>query len=128
MFALGPQLQARWRNPLTAQRMHYQRNKTREEQSRDQNSGEYIYDNIFCGSGYLEAFKNSDIRDKDMVVVLSIDGAQLIHSKQSNCWMYVWLLLDLVPDKQYKICNILPGGIIPGLGHPKNIDSFLFPG
>ena len=42
--------------------------------------------------------------------------------------MYIWLLLDLAPDERYKIRNILPGGIIPGPGHPKNIDSFLFPG
>ena len=36
--------------------------------------------------------------------------------------------MDLAPDQCYKIRNILPGGVIPGPGHPKILDSFLFPG
>ena len=60
--------------------------------------------------------------------MLSIDSTQLYRNKKSDCWIYIWLLLDLAPDKRYKIRNILPGGIIPGPGHPKNLDSFLFPG
>ena len=60
--------------------------------------------------------------------MLSIDGAQLYRNKKSDCWIYIWLLLDLAPGQRYKIRNILPGGIIPGPGHPKNLDSFLFPG
>ena len=41
---------------------------------------------------------------------------------------YIWILLDLAPDQRYKIRNIIPGGVIPGPGKPKDIDSFLFPG
>ena len=63
-----------------------------------------------------------------MVVMLSIDGAQLFRSKKSDCWIYIWLILDLAPNERYKIRNVLPGGVIPGPGHPKNLDSFLFPG
>ena len=37
-------------------------------------------------------------------------------------------MLNLVPDECYKVHNIICGGIIPGPGHPKNIDPFLFPG
>ena len=63
-----------------------------------------------------------------MVLMLSMDGAQLLRNKKSDCWIYIWILLDLAPDQRYKIRNIIPGGVIPGPGKPKDIDSFLFPG
>ena len=62
------------------------------------------------------------------MLMLSIDGAQLYQSKESDCWIYIWILIDLGPDKRYKIRNILPGGVIPGPKCPKDLDSFLFPG
>ena len=127
-FALGPQVQARWRNPQTAQDMSYRRKKTQEELSRDRGADDYSYDDVFCGSDYLEAVEKGDINDYDTVVMFSIDGAQLYRNKKSDCWMYIWLILDLAPEKRYKIRNILPGGIVPGPGHLKNLDSFLFPG
>ena len=60
--------------------------------------------------------------------MLSIDGAQLYRNKQSGCWIYIWILVDLALDKRYKIRNILPGGIIPGPEAPDDLNSFLFPG
>ena len=77
---------------------------------------------------YLDAVKNAPINKHDPVLVLSIDGAQLYRNKKLNCWMYIWILLNLGPDERYKIRSILPGGIIPGPKHPKNLDSFLLPG
>ena len=127
-FPLGPQIQARWRNYQTAQRMSYRRTKTQEELFLDRDADDYTYDDVFCGSDYLEAVENGVINDHDAIVMLSIDGAQLYRNKKSDCWMYIWIILDLSPEERYKIRNILPGGIIPGPGHPKNLDSFLFPG
>ena len=86
------------------------------------------YDDIFCGLDYLDAFENGEINDYDMVVMLSMDGAQLYHNKKSDCWIYIWIVLDLVPDQRYKICNIIPGGIVPGPNNPTHLDLFLFPG
>ena len=126
-FALGPQLQSRWKSPEMAQKMFYRRNKTRDELNRDEDA-DYVYDDIFCGSDYLGAVENGQINDYDTVVMLSIDGAQLYRNKKSDCWIYIWVILDLAPDQRYKIRNILPGGVIPGPGHPKILDSFLFPG
>jgi hypothetical protein len=126
-FPLGPQLQARWKSPDMAQKMFYRRDKTQEELGRDRDAG-YIYDDIFCGSAYLDAAEVGEIKDYDTVVMLSIDGAQLYRNKKSDCWIYIWIILDLAPDKRYKIRNIIPGGVIPGPGKPKNLDSFLFPG
>jgi len=42
--------------------------------------------------------------------------------------IYIWIVLDLAPGECYKIHNILPGGIIPGLNNPKHLDLLLFPG
>ncbi|KAH7917471.1 hypothetical protein BV22DRAFT_989347, partial [Leucogyrophana mollusca] len=77
---------------------------------------------------YLNAVQQGDIKDTDTVLMLSMDGAQLYQNKQSDCWIYIWILLDLSPDLRYKKKYILPGGFIPGPNKPKNVDSFLFPG
>ena len=127
-FPLGPQIQARWRNPQTAQHMSYRWNKTQEERARDRNTDDYMYDDLFCGSDYLEAVENGYINDHDTVVMFSVDGAQLYRNKKSDCWIYIWIILDLAPEQRYKIRNILPGGVVPGPRHPKYLDSFLFPG
>ena len=42
--------------------------------------------------------------------------------------MYIWVILNLAPDKCYKIKHVLPGGLIGGPLGPKNRDSFLLPG
>ena len=126
-FALGPQLQARWASPEMAKKMSYRHNKTQDELNCDRGV-DYIYNDIFCGSGYLDAVEHWNIGDHDTVVMLSIDGAQLYRNKNSDCWIYIWVILDLTPDKRYKIRNIVPGGIIPGPGKPKHLNSFLFPG
>ena len=127
-FPLGPQLQARWRSPEMAKGMNYRREKTQDLLQKRTRGEDYIYDDIFCGSDYLDAVENGVIKDTDSVVMFSIDGAQLYRSKESDCWIYIWIILDLAPDQRYKVRNILPGGIIPGPKNPKHLDSFLFPG
>ena len=57
-----------------------------------------------------------------------MDSMQLYQSKQSDCWIYIWILIDLRPDKCYKIQNVLLGSIILGPEPPDNLKSFLFPG
>ena len=86
------------------------------------------YDDIFYGSGYLESVKKGRITDDDIVLMLSIDGAQLYAHKASDCWIYIWIIMDFAPDERYKKKHVLPGGFIPGPNKPKNLDSFLFPG
>ena len=129
-FPVGPQLQARWKHPQTAKDMFYRWEKTQDlRQTCAQTGGPPdIYDDILCGEAYLDLVDDGTIEEYDTVLMLSIDGAQLYEHKESNCWIYIWLLLDLGPDKRYKIRNILPGGVIPGPKTPKNLDSFLFPG
>jgi len=126
-FPIGPQLQSRWKSPGMAQKMHYRRKKT-EDLLRDRYRDDFVWDDVLGGSDYLDAVEDGTIKDNDTVLMLSIDGAQLLRNKKSDCWIYIWIILDLAPDERYKIRNILPGGVIPGPGKPKDLDSFLFPG
>ncbi len=127
---LGPQLQALWSSVEGATSLRYRSQKTAEVLNKGrENDGQLDeWDDIFCGSEYLEAVNDGRIKDGDTVILLSIDGAQLYESKQSDCWIYIWVILDLAPDKRYRKRHILPGGFIPGPNKPKNVDSFLFPG
>ena len=129
-FPVGPQLQARRKSPETAEKMSYRWRKTQELLQERNGSGEIseVYDDVLSGEAYLTAVEDGFIGEHDTVLMLSIDGAQLYQNKQSDCWIYIWILLDLGPDERYKIRNILPGGVIPGPNAPGNIESFLFPG
>jgi hypothetical protein len=129
-FPVGPQIQARWKNPQTARDMSYRWEKTEEllRGRSDPNGPPGIFDDILCGDAYLDLVDKGDVGEHDTVLMFSIDGAQLYESKKSNCWIYIWILVDLAPDKRYKVRNILPGGVIPGPEHPGDLDSFLFPG
>ena len=60
--------------------------------------------------------------------MFAMDGAQLYQDKQSDCWIYMWVVFDLAPDLRYRKRYVLPGGFIPGPNNPKNSDSYLFPG
>lgn len=64
----------------------------------------------------------------DSVLMFSIDGAQPYEKKQSDCWIYIWVLFTLNLELRYKKAHILPGVIIHGPNNPKNLKSFLFPG
>jgi hypothetical protein len=56
------------------------------------------YDDFYTSSILIDAAMQGDLTPKDTVLMLLIDGAQLYESKQSSCWIYIWVLFDLVPD------------------------------
>jgi hypothetical protein len=85
------------------------------------------YDDFIHGSDYIDAVNRGDITTDDMVVVFSIDGAQLYKNKHSDCWISIWIVLDHSPDVRYKKRYVLPDTFIPGPNNPKNPDSFLYP-
>ena len=78
-FPVGPQLQARWRSPETAERMRYRWRKTQDIRQERAESGGItgIYDDVLSGEAYLHAVENGSIREQDIVLMFSIDGAQL---------------------------------------------------
>jgi hypothetical protein len=126
---LGPQLQARFRDPKSAQDMTYLSCRTNEVLAELQKSCTIpVIDDIVMGHDYLSTYLQGDIKPRDIVLSISLDGAQLYEKKQSDCWIYIWVILNLSPDKRYRKVNVLPGGFIPGPNKPKNLDSFLFAG
>ncbi len=86
------------------------------------------YDDFCFGSEVMDAFRRGDIGRHDTLLMFSVDGAQLYKGKKSDCWIYIWVILNLSPDLRYKKKYIIPGGFIPGPNNPKDTDSFLFPG
>lgn len=86
------------------------------------------YCDIFDGLEYQEAVLSGDVMENDTMLVFSIDGVQLYCNKSSNYWIYIWLVMDLAPGKQYQKKHILPGTIIPSPNSQRNLDSFIFPG
>ena len=106
--------------------MSYRHRLTEELLERISNSTLDEYGDIFHGSEYLARAR--DIGHMDSVLLLSMDGAQLYANKASDCWIYIWVILDQAPDIRYKKSFVFPGGFIPGPNPPQDTDSFLFPG
>lgn len=127
---IGPQTQATKGGAVGAEELRYCLDKTTQVMEEIFQKGEGAifdqYDNSFDGSDYIEAVKKGHIKPNDMVLMLSIDGAQLYEMKASDCWIYIWAVYDLSPGAPYKKRYVLPGGFIPGPKKPKWIDSFIF--
>lgn len=133
---LGPQLQAMYSTPEGSAAMKYRSEQTatlleelRVKQTMDS------YGDFICGSDYLNSLSKDQFADTagtklisnhDICLMLSLDGAQLYQNKASDCWIFIWVIYELAPDKRYKKRYVLPGGFIPGPNKPKNLDSFLF--
>jgi hypothetical protein len=127
---LGPQIQALWSSPTGVEDMLYSLRQSAEVKSRLQKNGGTmpLYDDFYSGIDYLNAVSEEKIKNGDTILLFSLNGAQLYEHKQSDCWIYIWVILNLSPDQRYKKKHVLPGAFIPGPNKPKNLDSFLFPG
>lgn len=126
---LAPQLQALYRNPDSACDMRYLHERTQEVLTELRATGTIpVIDDIVMGWDYLTAVIDGDIKEGDIALMVSLDGAQLYESKESDCWIYMWVVLNLSPNKRYRKVHVRPGGFIPGPNKPKNVDSFLFVG
>ncbi|KAI0315341.1 hypothetical protein OF83DRAFT_1164840 [Amylostereum chailletii] len=114
---LGPQLQVLYHSPEGAVNMQHRHNYTvqiREGLARGE--GIKVYDDVYAGRDYLAVVDRGDLSEHDIVVMASWDGAQLYRYKQSDCWFYIWVNMNLSPELRYK------------KKYPKNLDSFMFPG
>ena len=75
---IGPQLQALWRNPNSADSMGYRKKYTEKIQKElRQHNGIRVspYGDFFDGSDYLDAVASKNVMPEDMVLMFSIDGA-----------------------------------------------------
>ncbi|GBE82064.1 hypothetical protein SCP_0404420 [Sparassis crispa] len=128
-FPVGPQIQARFRSPESVADMQHQKQIMADVLAELQLSGKLdIIEDIPHGSDFWDAYQHGQIAPDDVCLIFSMDGAQLYEHKASNCWIYIWILVDVSPDKHYKKKYIMPGAIVPGPNKPKNSDSLLFPG
>ena len=129
---IGPRLQASWRDPQGVESMRHRERQTRDifaHRRADDGSIEIgDYEDFIHGQDYITAVSRKEINEGDIVLMFSIDGAQLYQSKASDCWIYIWVVMNHPPEVRYQKRYVLPGAIIPGPNKPKNIDSFFFPG
>ncbi|KDQ51981.1 hypothetical protein JAAARDRAFT_73289 [Jaapia argillacea MUCL 33604] len=126
---IGPSVQALRRHPQSAQHMLYFDEKTQSLLEENETEGHIkIIDDICCGMDILEAVSTRKIKKNDTILMMSLDGAQLYRDKISDCWIYIWIFVNLSPDRRYKKKHVIPGGFIPGPHKPKVVDSFLFLG
>ena len=125
---IGLQLQALKRNKNKAMALHYRTLHTEALLSEldDNKNLPKSYSNFFDGSQYLKAISEGLIEDNDIVLMLSLDGAQLFMSKQSDCWICIWVVFDHSPDVCYKKPSVLPAFVIPGPNPPQLMDPFLY--
>ena len=126
---LGSQLQALYRDPESAHEMGYLYRQTQEILDEYERENKIpVIDDITSGWDYLGAYLDSDIKERDIALMVSLDGAQLYEDKESDCWLYIWIVINLPPDKRYHKTHVLPGGFIPGPNKPKNLNLFMVVG
>jgi hypothetical protein len=130
---LGPQLQALCRSKEGAQARRYRDQKTKAvfEKWKAVSSGEVladnmVYDDIFSGQAFMELSEELGLTENDMVIGLTADGAQLYQNKQSDTFIWAWVIYDISPESRYKKKMVIPGGVAPGPNKPKDLVSFLF--
>ena len=126
---IGPQLQALYQEPRSATLAHYLHDERGRVLSEIAEKGCLDeYSDVLHRLDLTNVFEDGRIRENDIVLMFSIDGAQLYAKKASACWIYIWVLFNLSLDRRYKKKHVFIGGFIPGPNNPKNLDSFMFPG
>lgn len=128
---LGPQLQALRRSSNSSQEMNYRAEKTLDvlaAYAGTEDPLDFVYDDIFCGSEYMDLIERTQLSNYDTLVSMSLDGCQLYKNKASDVWIYIWIIDELLSGVRYKQRHVRPGGFISGPNKPKNVDSFLFRG
>ncbi|KAF8225269.1 hypothetical protein L208DRAFT_1077201, partial [Tricholoma matsutake] len=86
-----------------------------------------VLEDVHHGHELIEAVTDGHVKPEDMDLLFSMDGTQLYCMKKSDCWIYIWVILDLSPKLHYKKKYVLPGGFIPGLNPPQIVSSYIFP-
>ena len=125
---LGPQLQALWRHPVSVAKLRDRVRRTKIFLAqRNTDGGVQDYYDICSGSEYLDRVESGQISDNDMLLILSMDGAQLYRNKESDTWFGIATLIDFAPEIRHAREMVLPTFVIGGPNPPKHYDSFLFP-
>ena len=98
-FPVGYQLQGQCRTVIGSQNLEHRQRETTRIQAEIQENGRLAnYNDFYCGKDYLDAVGAGNIKDRDICLMFSIDGAQLYQHKKSDCWIYIWVNLNLPPE------------------------------
>jgi hypothetical protein len=126
---IGPQLQALWCHPESAAHAKYLDAHTHEiiEELKHNDRLLDSYDDFLHGAEFLQAVESGRIKPGNMVFMFSMDGTQLYHNKQLDCWIGIWVIFYYSPDFCYKKDIVMLVFVIPGPNKLKNSDSYLFP-
>jgi hypothetical protein len=130
---IGPTIQTLYQNPVTTKYMHCRcketllsLNKYVCHQTGQINVTEVK--DIMAGEEYLWCITTGVFDINNTVLLISIDSAQIYRQKELNCWIYIWVLMDLPPHLHYKKEFVIPGAVIPGPNTLKLVETFLYPG
>ncbi|KAL0573146.1 hypothetical protein V5O48_008812 [Marasmius crinis-equi] len=125
---LGPQIQALWRHAASVGQIRYRVTQTKKIlEQRHSATGITIYDDVLCGTEYLDLVESGQIGENDIFLSISIDGAQIYRDKQSDAWFGIAVILDFPPELRHSKYAVPPLFVIGGPNPPKNYNSFLFP-
>lgn len=126
---IGPVIQALYRSETTAKLMHYLEEFTEQTLKLARENGRKIieYTDTACGTDFLNAWMTGRFKKGDISLQLSIDGAQLYRDKESDCWIWIWIIHNLSPNLRYKKRFVIPGGFLGGPGKPKHTYSIIYP-
>lgn len=126
---LGTQIQALFRSPESAKQMCYRTELTAKimQELGANNRIIDVYEDIFHGKDYLTAVGNGIVTTNDILLMFSIDGAQLYAMKASDCWIAIWVILNQSPELRFKKIKVLPAFFAGGPNKPKNMESFCYP-
>ncbi|KAG7098203.1 hypothetical protein E1B28_000171 [Marasmius oreades] len=124
---LGPQLQALWRHPESVAKIRERLARTETLLAERASGGVKLFDDIYCGSEYLDLVASGQLKEDDMLIAISMDGAQLYRDKDSDTWFGIATILNFPGEIRHKKEHVLPLFTIGGPNAPKDYDSFLFP-
>jgi len=100
---IGPQIQVLYRDRESSTHGQYlcrERERVLSEIKEHGVLGEYS--DVLHGLDMIKAFQDELITGDDIVLLFSINGAQLYAQKSLACWIYIWVLLNLEPSRCYK--------------------------
>ena len=105
---IEPQLQMLYREPESAAYAHYL-HEEREHVLSEINRTSCLnrYSDVLHRSNLIEAFQDACIREDDIVLMFSIDSVQLYVIKALACWIYIWVVLNLAPERHYRKKHIV---------------------
>ena len=125
---IGPVIQALYGSREIADHMHYLERRLARNVEHVRVHGRLDkYDDTACGQELVDAWNSGTFGRSDIALQFSIDGVQLRPDRQSEAWVFIWVVHNLPPSMRYKKDFVIPGAIVPGPNKPGDLESFLFP-